>query len=166
MIDRALFTPDGSNPPFPVVISDTQTVPTEQMAHLLADLLNTKGDVLEIGTGSGYQTAILAERCRSVTSIEVDPIEGTEHKLPDNVVLIHADGLSYETHEQFDGILVTFGVPGIAESWMNQLAEGARLVVPLSDRRLAKIAVYEKVGDALVLVDIAGYAPFTEPAEA
>lgn len=166
MIDRALFTPDGSNPPYPVPLSSTQTVPTEEMAHLFASLVGS-GSVLEIGTGSGYQTAVLAEQCSVVVTIEIEPIPGTAELLPANVAVIEGDGLTYDTGEQFDAVLVTCAATRIAHSWFRQVREGGKLVVPLRTQGsgLCRVCVYEKQQGSLILQDIPLYAPFTAAQE-
>src|SRR5580698_240769 len=119
VIDRCLFTPNHDNPPCAVPLGDLCTVPTEQMAYLLANLVigdrdASQLDLLEIGTGSGYESAVLSERCRSLVSIESSPVDDVAPKLPANVALIHANGYEYDTHEQFDGVLVTFGSKSIS----------------------------------------------------
>jgi len=167
MIDRHLYTPNGDNPPCAVPLNDLCTVPTEQVACLLADLVigdrNAKElDLLEIGTGSGYQAAILAERCRSLVSIEVNLDPSVAYKLPDNMAVIHANGYEYDTAEQFDGVLITFASVAIAPIWAEQLKEGGRLVVPLTRSGISQVRVYERMAFSLVLKDVVGYAAFTE----
>jgi protein-L-isoaspartate(D-aspartate) O-methyltransferase len=163
MIDRTQFTPDKSNPNRPVPCGCEQTVPTEAMAKLLADALNADGGkVLEIGTGSGFQTAVLAERCKDVVSVEVQPMAGVAEKLPPNVTLVKADGCTYDTGEKFDGVLVTFGAPRIMHAWFEQVREGGRLVVPLKLGAACRVCVYEKRNERLELVNVVAYAPFTE----
>lgn len=167
MIDRTRFTPDGSNPKHPVPCGNEQTVPTEAMAKLLADGLNADGGkVLEIGTGSGYQTAVLAERCEDVVSVEVQPLDGVAEKLPPNVTLVKADGCTYDSGEQFDGVLVTFGAPRVMHPWFKQVREGGRLVVPLKLGAACRVCVYEKRDDRMEMMDVLAYAPFTEMVEA
>ena len=162
MIDRCAFIPDGTNPNYPVVISPYCTVPTEDMALRLASLLGPAEKVLEIGTGSGYQTAILAERCKEVVSIEVQPPTGLlQEELPANVSLVKADGCTYDTGEQFDAVLVTFTAPRIMRSWVTQLREGGRLVAPMKVGATCRICLYEKRGPVMELRDVAGYANFT-----
>lgn len=123
-------------------------------------------DILEIGTGSGYQAAILAQSCRSVVSLDVCQDRSVAEKLPSNVALIAANGYEYDTGEQFDGVLVTFGAQHIAQSWGLQLKQGARLVVPLIRGDSSAISVYERQGDQLCLIEVVAYAPFTKGVEA
>lgn len=177
MINRCLFTPNGDNPPFPVPLDDLCTVPTEDMVCLLANLVlggdDDPGltvvafkDILEIGTGSGYQAAILAERCRSVFSIDVKMQASAALHLPENVVLMLANGYEYDSGEQFDGVLVTFGASRVAESWVKQTKVGGRLVVPLDTGTGCRISVYERTADGIKLLDVVAYANFTPGAEA
>lgn len=172
MIDRCLFTPNGDNPPFPVPLDDLCTVPTEGMANLLAELvLDAPGniaekDILEIGTGSGYQAAILAERCRSVFSVDVKLQPNAALHTPPNVVLMQTNGYEFDSGEQFDGVLVTFGASRIAESWVRQTKAGGRLVIPLDTGTGSRISVYERTNEGIDLVDVVAYANFTPGAEA
>lgn len=163
-IDRSHFLPSHVlNGDFPVPLSETCSVPSERMAYLLAGLLETRGNVLEIGTGSGYQAAVLSEMCASVTSIEANPLPGVAEKLPANVYLICADGLFFDTEQEWDGILATFAVDAIPEVWTRQLKEGAKLVVPLQvGKNSCRISVYTRCGDELHLNKVCAYAPFTE----
>lgn len=162
MINRALFTPDGTNPPYPVPIDEYCTVPTREMAELLAHLLNTDGFVLEIGTGSGYQTAVLAERCSGVVSIEANPIEGIEKLLPGNVALVYGNGMHHDTGEEFDAILVTFACKGITPTLLKQVKVGGRIVMPLDTPGSCPICVFKKLKDGIDLLEIPAYAPFTK----
>lgn len=138
---------------------------------LLADLLigdrdASKMDVLEIGTGSGYQTAVLAERCRSIVSIDLQTTEEVAQRLPDHVALMKGNGYEVDTGEQFDGVLVTFGSKAVSPIWFRQVKNGGRLVVPIEVGGTCQISVYEKVGSGIILIDVAAYAGFTPGAEA
>jgi protein-L-isoaspartate(D-aspartate) O-methyltransferase len=167
MIDRCQFTPNGDNPNFPVPISDLCTVPTTEMAYLLASLIGDDAqDVLEIGTGSGYQTAVLAERCRSVVSIDVERHPGVSDRLPAHVALVMANGYEFDSGEQFDAVLVTFEANRISPMWAHQLRDGGILVVPVARGNSAAIEVHKREGDKLVRIEVAAYAPFTRGAEA
>lgn len=165
MIERSQFTAGAGDPPHAVPLSENCTVPTAEVAYLLRDLLATDGRVLEIGTGSGYQTAVLAEKCFEVVSIEKQPRTGIEELLPANVTIIRdVDGCEYDTGEKFDGVLVTFAAHRIMHAWFTQLRDGGRLVVPLKSGRLAKLCTYVKRNGRLELLEVTAYAPFTEEA--
>jgi len=163
VVDRTQFAPQGSDPNIPAVLSPYCTVPTEAMAVLLAELVGPCESVLEIGTGSGYQAAVLAERCGEVVSVEIQPVVdlAKNDNLGPNVVLIHGDGCTLDTGETFDAVLVTFAAPRIMHSWFKQVKEAGRLVVPLKVGGTCRICVYEKREGRLVLAQVRAYANFT-----
>jgi protein-L-isoaspartate(D-aspartate) O-methyltransferase len=142
------------------------------MACLLADLvLDGAGpdklkDVLEIGTGSGYQSAILAERCRSLVSIDVKCQPSALLQLPESVALVIANGYEYDSGEQFDAVLVTFAAVRIAQAWVRQTKVGGRLVIPLDTGTGCRISVFERTDEGIELLDVVAYAPFTPGAQA
>jgi protein-L-isoaspartate(D-aspartate) O-methyltransferase len=97
--------------------------------------------VLEIGTGSGYQTAVLAELANRVVSVErIGELAARARKTLEalgyhNVVIHTADGtLGWREGAPYDAILVTAGSPEIPEELVSQLAEGGRLVIPVGSR--------------------------------
>ena len=99
--------------------------------------------MLEIGTGSGYQTAVLAEIAERVFSIErIAPLYRRALALLDhlgyhNVVLRHGDGtLGWRDHAPYDAIVVTAGAPHVPRELRDQLAPGGRLVIPVGERHL------------------------------
>lgn len=162
-IDRSQFLPAGiPDGDFPVPLSETCSVPSARMAHLLAGLIGSVESCLEIGTGSGYETCLLAEHCKQVVTLEAHPQPGAAEKLPSNVASIQADGRWFDTGQQFDAVLVTYGTPSIYSIWADQLKEGGRLVAPIILGDSARITVYEKQAGVLVLEDAVAYAPFTE----
>ncbi len=126
----------------PLLIGEKQTISQPYMVALMTEALELKGDekVLEIGTGSGYQTAILAELAEKVYSIErLRSLSQKARKILDklyyfNVVLKVGDGtLGWPEYAPFDAIIVTAGSPKIPEPLIEQLAEGGRLVIPVGD---------------------------------
>lgn len=162
-VDRRRFTPGGINPPCPVPLSHEQTVPTEQMVNLLADLcgLTPESSVLEIGTGSGYQAAVLAERCKEVVTIEARPVNNGE-KIAPNVYSYIGDGtIKAFTHGEFDAVLVTCATPKIFPAWRDAVRSGGRIVAPIETGGSCAISVFYKLGDELILHDVPAYAPFT-----
>lgn len=121
-----------------VPIADGITVPPASMTALVLDLLELHPDdkVLEIGTGSGYQTAVLSRCCAEVISVEVvtiSPEVGDSLEDYKNVTIYSdCDGRYGPVSEgQFDAILVTAGSDRIYDFWSDVLAEGGRLVLPL-----------------------------------
>lgn len=124
-------------------IGEGQTISQPYMVALMTELLEIRPEdrVLEIGTGSGYQTAILAELCRWVYSVErVEPLASAAERLLTelgyaNVTIHVGDGSQgWKDHAPYDGILVTAGAPGIPHPLVDQLVMGGRLVIPVGDR--------------------------------
>jgi protein-L-isoaspartate(D-aspartate) O-methyltransferase len=125
---------------YPLPIGEMQTISQPYMAALMTESLALKGSekVLEIGTGSGYQAAILAELVRDVYSVErfkglADLSSAVLKKLGyGNVHIKAGDGtLGWEEFAPYDGIIVTAAAPGIPESLLKQLKDGGRLLIPV-----------------------------------
>ena len=128
----------------PLPIGEKQTISQPYMVGLMTQALELQGDekVLEIGTGSGYQTAVLAELCQNVFSIEkigflASRARAVLDRLGHYNVAIHVgDGtLGWADHAPFDAILVTAGSPGLPRPLVEQLSVGGRLVIPLGDEQ-------------------------------
>lgn len=140
----------------PLPIGHKQTISQPYIVALMTEALELKGDenVLEIGTGSGYQTAILAEISRKVYTVErIRPLmvtaRGTLAALGYTNILFKAfDGtLGWEQHAPYDAIMVTAGAPKIPEPLLEQLAINGRLVIPVGNRfnqELIKVTKKEK----------------------
>jgi len=131
----------------PLPIGQAQTISQPYMVALMTELLDLKGGekVLEIGTGSGYQAAILAEICKEVVTVERSGIlsEKAEKTLIcqgySNIRFIRGDGTKgAEEYAPFDAIIVTAGAPYIPEQLKAQLADKGSLVLPMG-------SLYEQV---------------------
>lgn len=127
----------------PVAIGCDQTISQPYMVACMTALLAVQPDhrVLEIGTGSGYQAAILAHLAREVFSVERVESLGAEAAARlaelryDNVTVVVGDGtLGWPEGAPYDRILVTAGGPQVPETLRDQLAVGGRLVCPVGDR--------------------------------
>ena len=128
---------------FPLPIGEQQTI---SQPYIVAEMtqaltLSEKDRVLEIGTGSGYQAAILAEIVYRVYTIErIHDLYIRARRLFDklryhNVVTRYSDGTSgWKDESPFDAIIVTAGSPQIPLPLVNQLAVGGRMVIPVGDR--------------------------------
>ncbi|MBI2016379.1 MAG: protein-L-isoaspartate(D-aspartate) O-methyltransferase, partial [Candidatus Rokubacteria bacterium] len=139
----------------PLPIGEEQTISQPYIVALMTALLELAGTakVLEIGTGSGYQTAVLAELARRVCSIERLPrlaeraralLEGLGY---DNVwIRVGGGTLGWPDEAPFDRILVTAGGPAVPPPLFQQLAEGGRMVLPLGDEANQTLTVVDKVG--------------------
>jgi protein-L-isoaspartate(D-aspartate) O-methyltransferase len=120
-----------------------QTMSQPYMVGLMTELLELKGPerVLEIGTGSGYQAAVLAELCEKVYTVErikllADRARANLDRLGYRSVAIKVYDGTYGWKEMspFDAILVTAGSPDIPTPLVDQLKEGGRMVIPVGDR--------------------------------
>jgi len=140
-VDEALAGEAYNDHPLP--IGHKQTISQPYMVALMTEALALKGDekVLEIGTGSGYQTAILAQLAEKVYTVERIRVLMVKARtllaeLECNNVLFKAyDGtLGWQEHAPYDAIMVTAGAPSIPEPLLEQLAEGGRLLIPIGDR--------------------------------
>lgn len=138
-------------------IGEKQTISQPYMVALMTEALSLSGSekVLELGTGSGYQTAVLAELSARVFSIE--RIKGLAHKARKvleslkymNVVIRLTDGTyGWKDEAPFDVILVTAGAPEIPSLLIEQLKIGGRLVIPVGGRmsQVLKRVVREEQG--------------------
>lgn len=127
----------------PLPIGDRQTISQPYMVALMTELLELKGRerVLEIGTGSGYQAAVLAMLADHVYTMErIRPLAMRARKVLDGLGLLNInikidDGTcGWEEEAPFDAIVVTAGAPEIPEDLVKQLAPGGCLVVPVGDQ--------------------------------
>lgn len=121
--------------------------------------------VLEIGTGSGYQCAILLELGAQVVSIEYNPLlfGRTAELLPrlgyQNATLLHGDGsLGVPRWAPYDRILVTAGAPVAPQALLEQLVPGGRLVIPIGDRTMQRMYVFIRQADGSFLKE--DHGPF------
>lgn len=143
-VPRHAFVPDDElaraydNGPLP--IGHDQTISQPFIVALMSDLLGTAPGqtVLEIGCGSGYQSAVLSRLVKRVYSIEIVPelARAAKERLArlgyGNVTVRHGDGAQgWPEHAPFDGIIVTAAAPRIPPALLEQLGPGGRLVIPV-----------------------------------
>jgi protein-L-isoaspartate(D-aspartate) O-methyltransferase len=142
-----------------VPIGEGQTISQPYMVAVMTEALALRDArlVLEIGTGSGYQAAVLAELAREVITLERRPelarvaARRFEALGYSSITVIVADGSSgYPAAAPYDGIVVTAGAPQVSESLKGQLADGARLVVPVGSRREQELIIVTRQGGAFV----------------
>lgn len=127
----------------PLPIGDGQTISQPYIVALMSDLLDTQPShaLLEVGTGCGYQAAVLAELVHQVYSIEI--IENLQQQAAArlkelgylNISTRHGDGYQgWPEHAPYDGIIITAATPHIPPPLLEQLRPGGRLVAPLGQR--------------------------------
>lgn len=156
-VPRHLFVEDAMQAhaygDFPLPIGSGQTISQPYIVALMTKALQLKGTerVLEIGTGSGYQAAILSRLCLRVYTIErIDALVGRARRVFDrlryhNIVSRIDDGTEgWSAEAPFDGILVTAGGPRIPDPLLAQLADPGRLVIPVGDQGVQDLQLVEK----------------------
>jgi len=140
-VEEAMAAQSYNDNPLP--IGEKQTISQPYMVALMTELLELDGKekVLEIGTGSGYQSAVLAVLADRVCTMErIRPLAMRARKTLDGLGLLNvnirvADGTcGWEEESPFDAILVTAGAPEIPNTLVAQLAVGGRLVLPVGDQ--------------------------------
>lgn len=147
-VPRHQFVPDAlrsqSYKDNALPIASKQTISQPYIVARMSELLelNPQSKVLEIGSGSGYQTAILAKLAGKIYAIERVPVlvREAQEKLQrfniNNVTLICADGtLGWQAHAPFDAILVAAGSPNLPQPLLNQIKIGGRLVLPVGENQ-------------------------------
>ncbi len=139
-VQEAMAAQAYSDSPLP--IGEKQTISQPYVVAYMTDLLNLSGNeqILEIGTGSGYQTAILASLVKRVSTIErIRSLAMQARKVLDSLHLLNinikiGDGtLGWPEEAPFDAILVPAGAPAVPEKVAAQLAPGGRLIIPVGD---------------------------------
>ncbi len=148
----------------PLPIGHDQTISQPYIVALMTQSLQLKGDetVLEVGTGSGYQTAVLCELCKQVYSVERDRFLASRAatRLTDlgytNVEVYVGDGSQgLADMAPFDAILVSAAAPSIPGPLRTQLAEGGRLVLPVGDRTSQMLVRVRREGESWRIEDLA-----------
>ncbi len=138
-----------------LAIGEGQTISQPYVVARMSELLAPRPEhrVLEVGTGSGYQAAVLAELVREVISVERhaaladaarDRLEGLGYR---NVRVIHADASrGYPSEAPYDGILITAATPRIDPALAQQLTAAGRIVAPVGDLELQELLVRDARG--------------------
>lgn len=151
----------------PLPIGHRQTISQPYIVALMSQLLALRGHerVLEIGTGSGYQTAILGQLASRVYSIEIvaelaDAARRNLEKLSiSNVEILTGDGShGLPEHAPYDGILVAAAAPAVPAPLKEQLANGGRLVLPVGGRRGQVLECWQRQDDQLRSQPVTGVA--------
>ena len=164
---RHLFVPTGmrhrayEDSALPIGNGQTISQPSTHAKYL--ELLSLTGQerVLEIGTGSGYQTVLLSHLASQVFSIErvgtlvTQAREAIRAAGASNVSLLSGDGtLGWREYAPYDAILVTAGSPDVPAPLAEQLSEGGRLLIPIGEREEQILTLFTKRGEKLERRDI------------
>ena len=159
---RHLFVPTGvrhrayEDAPLPIGNGQTISQPSVHARYLQELRLTGREKVLEIGTGSGYQTVLLSHLAAQVFSIErigalLDRARDmVQQHGARNVSLLQGDGtLGWNAYAPYDAILVSAAAPDVPGPLARQLAEGGRMLIPVGGRDEQMLCVYTKRGDQL-----------------
>ena len=147
----------------PLPIGEEQTISQPYIVALMTESLRLKGTetVLEIGTGSGYQAAVLSVLTKKVYSIEIIPelAETARERLATlgykNVEVIVGDGnLGWQARSPYDAIIVTAAAPEIPPVLIEQLAEGGRMVLPVEVGQEQHLLRLQKVEGRMIREDL------------
>jgi protein-L-isoaspartate(D-aspartate) O-methyltransferase len=168
-IERHKFIPENlrntAYADFPLPIGEGQTISQPYIVALMTECLDLTGKekVLEIGTGSGYQTAILAELAGEVYSIErfESLAERAQTILGDlgykNIKIKVGDGtLGWEEARPFDRIIITAASPKVPLPLIDQLTDNGKLILPLGESFSQVLTLVEKKDGKLKSIDVCG----------
>lgn len=160
LVPRHLFVPTGvyhrayDDTSIPIGNGQTISQPSTHARYLELLALTGRERVLEIGTGSGYQTALLSHLAAQVFSVERVPAlldrarETLRQAEVRNVSLLAGDGtVGWREYAPYDAILVTAGSPMVPEPLAEQLAEAGRMLIPLGGRDQQVLTVITRKGD-------------------
>ncbi|HEX6069088.1 MAG TPA: protein-L-isoaspartate(D-aspartate) O-methyltransferase [Longimicrobiaceae bacterium] len=184
LVPRHEFVPQAvwhrayEDAPIPIGFGQTASQPSLQALYMQLLELRPQDRVLEIGTGSGFQTAVLAQLVQQVYSVErvrelaVRAREILEKLRISNVALLVGDGtIGWRRYAPFDAILVAAGGPEVPEPLLDQLAMGGRMLIPVGSRDAQRLmlvrrtpndVVYEEVLDC-TFVPLLGRFGWAEP---
>ncbi len=159
-VPRHLFVPENlrneAYNDYPLPIEEEQTISQPYIVAIMTDLLGLKGKekVLEIGTGSGYQAAILAHLCREVYTIEIIEklASSAQERLKkmgyENIFVKWGDGFDgWPQYAPFDHIIITCAIPQIPPPLLAQLKDGGKICAPYERTPgVQTLTVFKKVG--------------------
>ena len=168
-IPRERFVPPESqhfayeDRPLPIGLDQTISQPFIIALMTQALELTGKEKVLELGTGSGYQAAILAELARLVITVErLAPLAGTAKKVLDSLgytnIVVHLakDTLGWPDEAPYDAIIVTAGAPRVPADLLAQLAIDGRLIIPVGSRYVQELFKVTKRGRKNIVENLGG----------
>jgi protein-L-isoaspartate(D-aspartate) O-methyltransferase len=172
-VPRHLFLPEAMWPrayedgPIPIGFQQTASQPSLQ-AHYLEILRPGPEDkVLELGTGSGFLTALLARMANRVYSVErvrelsIRARAALDRLRINNVALLVGDGtIGWRKYAPFDVIVVSAASPSVPQTLVDQLADGGRMLIPVGDRESQKLVLVRKDGFIVTREELEGRVRF------
>lgn len=173
-LDRSKFIDDQKehaalDRPLPIGHGQTISQPTLVLNMTLQLDLRKDDKVLEIGTGSGFQTALLSKFSHSVYTVErIRALyDSAKKRLSDlgysNVYYHYGDGHSgWEENAPYDKIMVTAAAKEVPEILINQLAPGGKMVIPVGDFHMQELKLLEKDKDGMISESVIEYVIFVE----
>ena len=168
LVPRHIFLPEAAqhrayeDAPIPIGFGQTASQPSLQALYMqLLDLQSTD-KVLEVGTGTGFQTAVLAKLAGHVYSVErIRELSTRARTIIDalripNVALLTGDGtIGWSKYAPYDAILVAAAAPGVPDALVDQLAPGGRMLIPVGDRTEQKLTLVRKTPTGIESQDVA-----------
>ncbi len=157
LVPRHEFVPQAvwhrayEDAPVPIGFGQTASQPSLQALYMQILQLRPTDKVLEIGTGSGHQTAVLAHLVDRVYSVErirelsIRAREALDRMRVSNVALLVGDGtIGWSRYAPYDAILVAAGGPEVPQPLVDQLAPGGRMLVPVGSKEMQRLVLVEK----------------------
>jgi protein-L-isoaspartate(D-aspartate) O-methyltransferase len=148
--------------PLPIGFGQTASQPSLQALYLKLLHLQPEDRVLEIGTGSGYQTALLAHLAEHVYSVErIRELSQRARNVIDslhltNVALLVGDGtIGWSRYSPYEAILVSAGAPSVPQALLDQLAHGGRLLIPVGTLEEQVLTMYRKTDAGIESEEVA-----------
>ncbi len=165
---RHIFLPESvqhrayEDAPLPIGFHQTASQPSLQALYLKLLQLQPADRVLEIGTGSGFQTVLLAHLAGHVYSVErIRELSQRARAVIDqlrvpNVALLVGDGtIGWSRYAPYDAILVGAGAPSVPQALIDQLAEGGRLLIPIGTLEEQQLTMVRKTDDGITTEEVA-----------
>jgi len=159
-VHRHLFVPEAvahrayEDAPVPIGFGQTASQPSLQALYMQILEIGSHDKVLEIGTGCGFQTAVLAQLADRVYSVErirelaTRAREALDALRISNVAILVGDGtVGWSRYAPYDAILVAAGGPEVPQPLMDQLADGGRMLVPVGARDVQRLVLVRRHGD-------------------
>ena len=171
LVPRHLFVPESvqhrayEDAPLPIGFGQTASQPSLQALYLQTLHIEPHHRVLEIGTGTGYQTALLAQLAAHVYSVErLAELSSRARAILDslritNVALLVGDGtIGWARYAPYDAILVAAAAPDVPQALIDQLTPRGRLLIPIGGRMEQTLTLFEKTDDGIRREDITACA--------